>query len=125
MIPTRSCSQRPHPPEFCRRLAPAYSAVSALLMLAALVCPVAAEQPGVVPRYDRRVLSDIARDVLSRGANGPMQSVPAQTLPGAEPEPEVTVTEAPPGAPLPATSIAPRARPSPSGYRRAPPKLPR
>ena len=105
MITTRSCSQHPHPPEFCRRLALAFSAVTALLMSAALVSPVAAEQPGVVPRYDRRVLSDIARDVLSRGANGPMQSVPAQTLPGAEPE--VTVTEAPPGAPLPATSIEP------------------
>src|SRR6185369_3326992 len=86
-----------------RRLAPAFAAVTALLMSAALVCPVAAEQP----RYDRRVLSDIARDVLSRGANGPIQSVPAQTLPGAEPEPEVPVTETPPGAPLPATTSAP------------------
>jgi hypothetical protein len=45
MITTRSCSQRPHPPELCRRLAPAFSAVTALLMSAALVCPVAAEQP--------------------------------------------------------------------------------
>jgi hypothetical protein len=77
--------------------------VAALLMSAALVCPVAAEQPG----YDRRVLSDIARDVLRRGASGPIQSVPAQTLPGAEPEPEVPVTETPPGAPLPATTSAP------------------
>src|SRR5262245_26753092 len=61
MITTRSHSQRPHALEFYRRLAPAFSAVTAVLMSAALVCSVAAEQQGVAPRYDRRVLSDIAR----------------------------------------------------------------
>ncbi len=106
MITTRSCSKRPHPTQFCKRLAPAFSAVTAVLMSVALVCPVAAEQQSVAPRYDRRVLSDIARDVLSREASGGTQSVPT-TLPAAETEPEMAVTDAVPDTPSQAASIAP------------------
>ena len=107
MFMTRSYSQRPRPPEFYRRLAPAFSVMTAVLMSVALVCPVAAERGGGAPRYDRRVLSDIAADVLKRGATGPVQSVPAQALPVTEAEPEIAVIEAVPDGPSPATSIAP------------------
>src|SRR5262245_60707136 len=81
------------------------SVLTALLISARLVCPADAEQ-GVRPSLDRRALSEIARDVLKRGATGPIQSEPSQTPPAAEAAPETTVAEAPDG-PIPATSIAP------------------
>src|SRR5262245_13627798 len=82
------------------------SVLTALLLSARLVCPADAEQGGIRPTLDRRVLSEIARDVVKRGATGPTQSEPTQTLPAAEAEPETTAAEAPDG-PIPATSIAP------------------
>src|SRR5262245_40528768 len=73
------------------------SIVTALLILARLVLvgPADAAQGVTRPSLDRRALSEIARDVLNRGAAGPIQSEPTLTSPGTEPEPETTVAGAP------------------------------
>jgi hypothetical protein len=60
---------------FRRRLAGALSVMSTVLMWSGLVCPVGAEEPAAVSRYDRRILSEIARDVVRGGAPAVNQSV--------------------------------------------------
>src|SRR5262245_28654942 len=70
---------------FRRGVASATSATIAMLIWSGLVAPVGGEEGAARPTYDRAVLSEIARDVLRRGATGTGQSVPEPTAPGAEP----------------------------------------
>jgi len=66
--------------------------VIAVLIWAGLACPVGGEERVAGPRFDRGVLSDIAQDVLRRGAAGPDQSVPEPVSPGAEAQQAIAVT---------------------------------
>jgi hypothetical protein len=50
----------------------------AVLIWSGLVSPVSGAGRVAVPPYDRGVLSEIARDVLRRGATGGNQSVPIE-----------------------------------------------
>ena len=63
------------------------------------------------PPYDRRALSEIARDVLRNGATGVNQSVAEPSLPGRtpglKPEPDSTVADTGPDEAITATDIAP------------------
>src|SRR5262245_34681574 len=83
----------------------ALSAMTAAMIAARLVCPAGAE-PNIAPApHDPRVLADIARDVLRRGATGPIQAAPEPTLPASafqEPTTEIEVAVDPdsPSAPL-------------------------
>ena len=79
----------------------------AALISAGVTCPVTAEERVQRPPYDRRVLSEIARDVLRRGATGANQSVPQRTSPGGRPEPESAVVESASDVAVPATDISP------------------
>src|SRR5262249_50103393 len=104
-----------------RCLAAALSTMSAVLTAsAALVCPAAAEEGATVPRYDRRVLSDIAHDVVRRAATGPGHPVARASVPTvvadegvavAEPAPDLapgqagTIVEIAPGTPAPKKTI--------------------
>ena len=105
MLIARSCHQRRQSPAFRRRLAPALSTISAVLTAAALVCPVAAEQGAPVPRYDRRVLSEIAQDVLRRAASGPDQPVARVSLPTRQPDEGVAAAGSAADLAPPATDI--------------------
>ena len=92
---------------FRRRVAPAASSMIAVLIWSGLVSPASGEDRGTGPRYDRAVLSEIARDVLRRGAAGGNQSVPESTSPMGEAEEELAVAESAPELVPPATHIAP------------------
>jgi serine protease AprX len=107
MLIARCCHQRRQPLAFRRRLAPALSTISAVLTAAALVCPVAAEQGAPVPRHDRRVLSEIAQDVLRRAASGPDQPVARVSLPTRQPDEGVAAAGSAADLGPPATDIAP------------------
>src|SRR5262245_58887735 len=104
---TTNARQRHPAPRFHKIVASAACAAMVGLISAGMTQPVTAEDRVKRPPYDRRVLSEIARDVLRRGATGPIQSVPTQTSPAPEPESEMTSTEAAPDGPLPATPIGP------------------
>ena len=109
---------------FRKSLAPAASAMIAALIWSGLASSVGGEEKAAVPPYDRGVLSEIARDVLRRGATGPNQSAPEPTAPGAEaatefagvgsaPEPDPPITHIAPAregisVPIPPKSAAPR-----------------
>ncbi len=88
-----TCSQRPRCLlRFRKGLAPVTSAMLAVLIGSGLVSPVLGEDKVAVPApYDRRVLSEIARDVLRRGATGGNQSVPEETSPAAGAVEEIAV----------------------------------
>ena len=107
MLIARSCQQRRQPSAFRRRLAPALSTISAVLTAAALVCPVAAEQGAPMLRYDRRVLSETAQDVLRRAASGPDQPVARVSLPTRQPDEGVEAAGSAADLAPPATDIAP------------------
>ena len=108
-------SQRPRGPlGFGKRVASAVSALIAVVIWSGLVSPAGGEGRVAVPPYDRGVLSEIARDVLRRGATGGNQSVPESTSPMGEAEEEVAVVESAPGAP----SRPPRTSPPARGHHR-------
>ena len=107
MLIARSCHQRRQSPAFRRRLAPALATISAVLTAAALLCPVAAEHGAPVPRYDRRVLSEIAQDVLRRAASGPDQPVARVSLPTRQPDEGIEAAGSAADLAPPATDIAP------------------
>src|SRR5262245_1802761 len=67
-------------------------AAVAVCIGSALASPVAAEERGGGTRYDRAALSEIARDVLTRGSIP--QSVPEPTAPAAPPLEEISVDAA-------------------------------
>src|SRR4029453_5803634 len=69
-------------PEFRKILASAACAMLAALISAGVTRPAAAPDGVQPPPYDRRVLSEIARDVLRNGATGANQSVADPSLPG-------------------------------------------
>ena len=94
-------------PGFGKRVASAVSAMIAVLIWSGLVSPVGGEGRVAVPPYDRGVLSEIARDVLRRGATGGNQSVPESTSPMAEAEEEIAVVESAPELVPPAAHMAP------------------
>ena len=79
--------------------------MTAAMITARLVCPAGAEPNNAPESHDPRVLADIARDVLRRGATGPIQSAPEPTLPAPAfqeqtTEIEVAVDPDSPSAPL-------------------------
>src|SRR5258708_116341 len=76
---------------FRRTLAAAVSSTVAIMICAGLVAGVGAGERGAVPPYDRRVLSEIARNVLRGGAAAVNQSVGEPSLPGwgSEPAPDL------------------------------------
>ena len=105
---TRSDRQRGHLPGSRRCLAAALSTMSAVLTAsAALVCPAAAEEGATVPRYDRRVLSDIAHDVVRRAATGPGHPVARASVPTVVADEGVAVAEPAPDLASLASDIAP------------------
>jgi subtilisin family serine protease len=78
-------SQRPrHPLGFHEDVVPVAAAMIAALIWFGLASPVSGEETVTAPPYDRGVLSDIAHDVLRRGATGPDQSVPESISPAAD-----------------------------------------
>ena len=104
-------SQRPRRlPGFRKRVAPAVSSMIAVLIWSGLVSPVGGEDRVAVPPYDRGVLSEIARDVLRRGATGGNQSVPETTSPVADAEEEMAVGGSAPDPDPPVDAHRPRAR---------------
>ncbi len=86
-------------------------AMMTVLGTAGVTRPVAAADRIQPPPYDRRVLSEIARDVLRNGATGANQSVAEPSLPGRtpglKPEPDSTVADTEPDEAMTATDIAP------------------
>src|SRR6185369_1767670 len=86
-------------------------ALMTVLGTAGATRPVAAADRIQPPPYDRRVLSEIARDVLRNGATGANQSVAEPSLPGRtpglKPEPDSTVADTEPDEGMTATHIAP------------------
>ena len=101
-------SQRPRClPGFRRSVAPAVSSMIAVLIWSGLVSPVGGEDRVAVPPYDRGVLSEMARDVLRRGATGGNQSVPEPTSPAADAKEEMAVVGSAPDPAPPVTHIAP------------------
>ena len=86
-------------------------AMMTVLGTAGVTRPVAAADRIQPPPYDRRVLSEIARDVLRNGATGANQSVAEPSLPGGmpglKPEPDSTVADTEPDEAMTATDIAP------------------
>src|SRR5262245_33064322 len=93
-------------------------ASTACALMAALISdggirPVAAEDR-VRPSYDRRVLSEIARDVLRGGTSGANPSVAEPSFPGGTkgltPEPEAAAANSEPAEDMVATDIAPAPR---------------
>ena len=105
-------SRREHPsPTFNKIVAWAAYSMMALLTCAGVTAPVTAEDRGQRTPYDRRVLSEIARDVLRNRATGANQSVAQPSLlgwtPGLKPEPDSTVADTEPDEGMTATHIAP------------------
>ena len=92
---------------FRKSLAPAASAMIAALIWSGLASSVGGEERAAVPPFDRGVLSEIAQDVLTRGATGPDQSVPEPTAPGAEAAAEFAGVGSAPDPDPPITHIAP------------------
>ena len=93
---------------FRKSLAPVTSAMIAVLIGSGLVAPVGGEDKVAVrPPYDRRVLSEIARDVLRRGATGGNQSVPEASSPTVVAEAETAGVGTAPDPDSPVTHIAP------------------
>jgi hypothetical protein len=86
-------------------------AMMTMLGTAGVTRPVAAADRIQPPPYDRRALSEIARDVLRNGATGANQSVAEPSLPGGTPgltpEPDSTVADTEPDEAMTATDIAP------------------
>ena len=86
-------------------------AMMTVLGTAGVTRPVAAADRIQPPPYDRRALSEIARDVLRNGATGVNQSVAEPSLPGRtqglKPEPDSTVADTEPDEAMTATHIAP------------------
>ena len=86
-------------------------AMMTVLGTAGVTRPVAAADRIQPPPYDRRALSEIARDVLRNGATGANQSVAEPSLPGRtpglKPEPDSTVADTEPDEAMTATDIAP------------------
>src|SRR5580765_2434388 len=96
---------------FRKALATAVSPMIAVIIGAGLVGPVGAGDRSAVPQYDRRVLSEIARDVVRGGVTDPNQSVVEPSSPGwgSEPRPEHdgAVSEREPDEATPATHSPP------------------
>ena len=96
---------------FRRTLAAAVSSMIAIIIGTGLVGPVGAGDRAAVQQYDRRVLSEIARDVLRGGVTDPNQSVAEPSFPGGGsapgPEHDSAVSEREPDEATPATHIAP------------------
>ena len=96
---------------FRRTLAAAVSSMIAIIVGTGLVGPVGAGDRPAVQQYDRRVLSEIARDVLRGGVTDPNQSVAEPSWPGGGsapgPEHDSAVSEREPDEATPATHIAP------------------
>src|SRR5262245_31983369 len=108
-------ARRPH-----RSLGFRNIAASACAMMAALtspgVTPSVAAEDQVPPPYDRRMLSDITRDVLRREAAGANPSVAEPSRPGGtkgpKPEPDSTGDNTEPAETITVTDIAP----APEGF---------
>ncbi len=96
---------------FRRTLAAAVSSMIAIMICAGLVSRVGAGEPAAVPPYDRRVLSEIARNVVRGGAAAVNQSVGEPSLPGwgSEPAPDLhgAASQSEPDESLPIAHIAP------------------
>ena len=104
-------TRRPHRSLGFRQIvASTACAVMAALTSDGLTRSVSAEDR-VPPPYDRRALSEIARDVLRRGAAGADPSVAEPSLPGGtaeqKPEPDATAADSEPAQAVTATDIAP------------------
>ena len=94
-------------PGFRGCVAPAVSSMIAVLIWSGLVSPVGAEDRVSVPPYDRKVLSEMAQDVLRHGTTGRNQSVPESTSPSADATEEMAVVGSAPDPASPVTHIAP------------------
>ena len=109
-------------------IAPAASAMIAVLIWSGLVSPVSGGEGVTVAPYDRAVLSEIARDVLRRGVTGPSLSAPEPTGPAADPPAETAVVGSTAGPVPPIADSAPAREgiivpipPGTSAPRKAPP----
>src|SRR5262245_7871921 len=93
------------------KLATAVSQMIAVIIATGLADPVGAGERAAVPQYNRRVLSEIAREMQRGGVTGQNQSVAEPGLPGRgsepRPEPDGAVSESEPDEATPATHIAP------------------
>ena len=93
------------------RVASAACTMMTMLSMVGVTRPVTAEDRIQPPPYNRRVLSEIARDVLRRGAAGANPSVAEPSLPGGmsglKPEPDATAANTEPAEAMTATDIAP------------------
>src|SRR5215831_7169990 len=104
---TTHAGQRHHSPEFRKFIASAACVMAAAVISAAVTRPVIAEERIPLRQYDRQVLSEIARDVLRRGATAMPRSAAQRTSAVARPEPEVPVADSQPDEALAAKHIAP------------------